>query len=643
MRAEFEATHLQRFGFIDADKPLIVESVSLEAIGHMPEPDLNMADAADGYGMEARPVDAYIGGKWQKPTLYDRNMLVPGDHLDGPAIIIEAHGTNIVEPGWQASMNDGRDLVLERTTSLPSTTVDNSKVGAEADPVRLEIFNNLFMSIAEQMGVVIENTAHSVNMKERLDFSCALFDRAGDLIANAPHIPVHLGSMGATIRAVIHDNPNMRDGDSYVLNAPYNGGTHLPDITVVTPLFVEGEPLFYLGTRGHHADIGGISPGSVPPNSRTIEEEGVLLDNVKLVENDQFQEQAIRDLLTAGALPARNPNQNIADLKAQLAANRKGLNELQHMINQYGLDVVRAYMGFVQDNAEEAVRCVIEGLQDGEFNLDMDCGATISLKVSVDRDSRSATIDFTGTSDQQSNNFNAPLSICRAAVLYVFRCLVNDDIPLNEGCLKPLNIIVPEDCFLNPQYPAAVVAGNVETSQCIVNALLGALGVSAAAQGTMNNVTFGNDGHQYYETLAGGMGAGNGFDGASAIQTHMTNSRLTDPEVLEFRFPVTVEEFSVREFSGGIGNWIGGNGIIRKLKFHEAMSASVLSNNRTHAPFGLKGGNDGTPGLNQLVKANGDKISLAASDEVNVEPGDILIIESPGGGGYGAPEQKDLP
>jgi 5-oxoprolinase (ATP-hydrolysing) len=568
-------------------------------------------------------------------------MLVPGDRFDGPAIIIEAHGTNVVEPGWQASMNEGRDLVLERTTPLPATTAINSKGGADADPVRLEIFNNLFMSIAEQMGVVIENTAHSVNMKERLDFSCALFDRAGDLIANAPHIPVHLGSMGATIRAVMRDNPNMQDGDSYVLNAPYNGGTHLPDITVVTPLFVEGEPLFYVGTRGHHADIGGISPGSVPPNSRTITEEGVLLDNVKLVENGQFQEQAIRHLLTADALPARNPDQNVADLKAQLAANRKGVNELQRMIDQYSLDVVRAYMGHVQDNAEEAVRRVIETLQDGKFNLTMDCGAIISLNVTVDRDNRSATIDFTGTSDQQGNNFNAPLSICRAAVLYVFRCLVNDDIPLNEGCMKPLNIIVPEGCFLNPQYPAAVVAGTVETSQCIVNALLGALRVSAAAQGTMNNLTFGNDEHQYYETLAGGMGAGNGFNGASAIQTHMTNSRLTDPEVLEFRFPVTVEEFAVRKGSGGKGEWTGGDGIIRKLMFHEAMSASVLSNNRIHTPFGLNGGDDGTSGLNQLVKANGDKILLGASDEVDVEPGDTLIIESPGGGGYGAPEQKD--
>ena len=630
MREEFEAAHLQRFGFIDGNKPLVVEAITLEAIGHMPEPELTMADAADGFGMEAREVDMYARSQWHKAFLYDRNMLVPGDHIDGPAIIVEPHGTNVLEPGWQATMNDRRDLILRRVIPLPAAAE-----GEAADPVRLEIFNNLFMSIAEQMGVVIENTAHSVNMKERLDFSCALFDSAGDLIANAPHIPVHLGSMGATIRTVMRENPTMEEGDSYVLNAPYNGGTHLPDITVVTPVFVDGAPLFYVGTRGHHADIGGITPGSVPPHSRHIGEEGVLLDNIKLVAGGQFQEDLIRNILSSDTLPARNPDQNIADLKAQIAANQKGLSELRRMIDQFSLGVVRAYMGHVQDNAEEAVRNVIETLQNGQFTVTMDCGANICVQIDVDKDNRTARIDFNGTSPQQDGNFNAPLSIARAAVLYVFRCLVDDDIPLNEGCLKPLEIVVPEGCFLNPQYPAAVVAGNVETSQCIVNALLGALGASAGAQGTMNNVTFGNGEYQYYETLAGGMGAGDGFNGASAIQTHMTNSRLTDPEVLEFRYPVMVEEFSIRHGSGGDGQWRGGDGVIRRLKFHEAMSANILSNNRDHAPFGLNGGSDGAPGINQLRKADDSVIKLAASDETKVAPGDTLIIATPGGGGYG--------
>ena len=632
MRAEFEAAHQKRFGFIDADKPLIVEAVSLEAIGYMPEPRLDMADAADGFGTEAREIQMYADGEWHQTFLYGRNMLVPGDKIDGPAIIVEPHGTNVLEPGWQASMNEGRDLILQRTTPLPAT---NAGGGTSADPIRLEIFNNLFMSIAEQMGVVIENTAHSVNMKERLDFSCALFDSTGDLIANAPHIPVHLGSMGATIRSVMRENPNMQEGDSYVLNAPYNGGTHLPDITVVTPVFVEGAPLFYVGTRGHHADVGGISPGSVPPNSTNIDQEGILFDNVKLVSDGVFLEDDIRTILTGSPLPARNPDQNIADLKAQIAANQKGVIELHRMIDQFGLDVVQAYMGHVQDNAEEAVRQVIDRLQDGSFDLEMDCGAIIKVAITVDQAARTAKIDFTDTSDQLASNFNAPLSIARAAVLYVFRCLVDDDIPLNEGCLKPLDIVVPDGCFLNPQYPAAVVAGNVETSQCIVNALLGALNASAAAQGTMNNVTFGNADHQYYETLAGGMGAGDGFDGASAIQTHMTNSRLTDPEILEFRYPVTVEKFAIRHGSGGAGKWRGGDGVVRHLKFHEPMIASVLSNNRTHAPFGLAGGMDGAKGINQLQRADGTIVDMGASDEVEVDAGDTLIIQTPGGGGYG--------
>ena len=631
MRANFEAAHKQRFGFIEEDKPLVVESIALEAIGHMPEVALSSASNTDGTGEQARETRFYAHGQWHDAFLYDRSMLVPGDRLSGPAIIVEPHGTNIVEPGWQARMNDTRDLILERVTPLETAYA----IGTAADPVRLEIFNNLFMSIAEQMGVVLENTAHSVNMKERLDFSCALFDSTGALIANAPHIPVHLGSMGASIQTVMRENPDMQPGDSFVLNAPYNGGTHLPDITVVTPLFVDGAPLFYLGTRGHHADIGGATPGSVPPHSRSIEQEGVLLDNVQLVTRGTFNEAMIRDILSSGDMPARNPDQNIADLKAQLAANQKGATELTRMIDQFGLDVVQAYMGHVQDNAEESVRRVIDHLRDGRFEVTMDYGASINVAFTVNTEDRTATVDFSGTSDQQDNNFNAPLAITRAAVLYVFRCLVDDDIPLNEGCLKPLNIIVPDGCFLNPAYPAAVVAGNVETSQCIVNALLGALGASAGAQGTMNNLTFGNDTYQYYETLAGGMGAGDGFDGASAVQTHMTNSRLTDPEVLEFRYPVLVEEFAIRQASGGKGQWRGGDGVMRRLKFNEKMTASILSNNRVNAPFGLNGGDDGAVGRNSVERADGSSEDLAASDEVIVSPGDTLIIETPGGGGYG--------
>jgi 5-oxoprolinase (ATP-hydrolysing) len=631
MRTSFEAAHKQRFGFIEEDKPLVVESIALEAIGHMPNVELSSASDADGTGEQARETRFYAQGQWHDAFLYDRSMLVPGDRLNGPAIIVEPHGTNIVEPGWQARMNDTRDLILERVTPLETAFA----IGTAADPVRLEIFNNLFMSIAEQMGVVLENTAHSVNMKERLDFSCALFDSTGALIANAPHIPVHLGSMGASIRTVMRENPKMQHGDSFVLNAPYNGGTHLPDITVVTPLFVDDAPLFYLGTRGHHADIGGATPGSVPPHSQSIEQEGVLLDNIQLVTGGTFNEELIRDILSASDMPARSPDQNVADLKAQLAANRKGATELTRMIEQFGLDVVQAYMGHVQDNAEESVRRVIDRLKDGQFEVAMDCGANICVAVTVDPENRTANIDFTGTSDQQDNNFNAPLAITRAAALYVFRCLVDDDIPLNEGCLKPLNIVVPDGSFLNPTYPAAVVAGNVETSQCIVNALLGALGASAGAQGTMNNVTFGNDTYQYYETLAGGMGAGEGFNGASAVQTHMTNSRLTDPEVLEFRYPVLVEEFSIRQNSGGKGRWRGGDGIVRRLKFNEEMTASILSNNRRHAPFGLQGGDNGQVGLNRIERADGTTEDLEASDEVTMMPGDALIIETPGGGGFG--------
>ncbi|MEN3976275.1 hydantoinase B/oxoprolinase family protein [Emcibacter sp. SYSU 3D8] len=630
--AAFEEAHRRRFGFSDSGKPLIVEAVTLEAVGHMPQPETRHAAAAtDAPAREQERIEVFFAGAWRPTLLLDRAALAPGRMVEGPAIIAEAHGTNVVEPGWRAVVTERGDLILDRAEAA----VRRAPIGTEADPVQLEIFNNLFMSIAEQMGVVIENTSHSVNMKERLDFSCALFDAEGGLIANAPHIPVHLGSMGDSVRTVMRENPEMAPGDVFVTNAPYNGGTHLPDITVVTPVFVDGAPLFYTATRGHHADVGGITPGSVPPGSTSIEQEGVLLDNVRLVSGGHFLETGIRGLLAGGTWPARNPDQNVADLKAQVAANAKGAAELLAMIDRFGLDVVRAYMSHVQDNAEEAVRQVIDVLPDGSFRVEMDCGAVIAVSIAVDRDRRAATVDFTGTSPQQANNFNAPMAITRAATLYAFRCLVADDIPLNEGCLKPLTLIVPEGSLLNPRYPAAVVAGNVETSQCVVNALFGALGAAAAAQGTMNNLTFGNDHYQYYETLAGGMGAGPGFDGASAVQTHMTNSRLTDPEVLEFRFPVTLDSFSVRDDSGGQGRWRGGDGVIRRLRFHEAMTAGILSNNRSHVPFGLAGGHAGKSGVNRVERASGACETLPACAETAVGPGDVLVVETPGGGGYG--------
>jgi 5-oxoprolinase (ATP-hydrolysing) len=630
--AAFEEAHRRRYGFVEAGKALVIESVTLEAVGHMPQPDAAAPDALAGQErLEDETVQVFMDGGWRDAKLVDRASLAPGAVVEGPAIIAEPHGTNVIEPGWRATRTDRGDLLLERTAEAPRQTA----IGTQADPVQLEIFNNLFMSIAEQMGVVIENTSHSVNMKERLDFSCALFDPQGGLIANAPHIPVHLGSMGEAVRSIIRENAGMAEGDVFVANAPYNGGTHLPDITVVTPVFVSGRPLFYVATRGHHADVGGITPGSVPPASTSIEQEGVLLDNVQLVAGGRFLEEDIRDRLSGGEWPARNPDQNIADLKAQVAANEKGARELLRMVDLFGLEVVRAYMGHVQDNAEESVRRVIDRLADGAFEVEMDCGARIAVAIRIDRDRRSAEVDFSGTSPQQPSNFNAPLAITRAATLYAFRCLVKDAIPLNEGCLKPLTLKVPEGSLLNPRYPAAVVAGNVETSQCIVNALFGALGAAAAAQGTMNNLTFGNDRYQYYETLAGGMGAGPGFDGASAVQTHMTNSRLTDPEVLEFRYPVTLEEFSIRRGSGGDGRWRGGDGVIRRIRFREEMTAGILSNNREHAPFGLAGGDDGRPGSNRVETSDGTTKPLAASAETAIAPGDVLVVETPGGGGYG--------
>ncbi len=632
----FETAHRQRFGFLDRDKDVIIESIGLEAIGHMPQPSMNN-DVTGGGDVNINKTSFYSGRQFQEAALVERQGLEPGDCVDGPAIITEPHGTNVVEPGWAASVNDLGDLILTRRTA----NIREAAIGTSVDPVQLEIFNNLFMSIAEQMGAVIENTAQSVNIKERLDFSCALFDADGELIANAPHIPVHLGSMGASVQTIMRENPDMKPGDVFVTNAPYNGGTHLPDITVITPVFVEGAPLFYVATRGHHADIGGITPGSVPPSSSSIDQEGVLIDGVRMISQGHFDETGIRAMLADNPWPARNPDMNIADLKAQAAANEKGVTELKRLADHVGLNVVRAYMNHVKDNAEESVRRVIDRLSDGAYEVEMDSGAVIKVAVTVDRDTRQAAIDFTGTSAQQANNFNAPLSITRAAVLYVFRCLVADDIPLNEGCLTPLDIHVPEGSLLNPRYPAAVVAGNVETSQCVVNALFGALGVCASAQGTMNNLTFGNENHQYYETIAGGMGAGPGFNGASAVQTHMTNSRLTDPEVLEFRYPVIVESFAVRAGSGGGGEWRGGDGVERHLRFLEPMQAAILSNNRENSPFGLKGGKNGQPGVNRVIKNSGDEKKLSGSDEADLDAGDLLVIQTPGGGGYGPPHADD--
>jgi 5-oxoprolinase (ATP-hydrolysing) len=505
----------------------------------------------------------------------------------------------------------------------------------------LEIFNNLFMAIAEQMGVMLANTAYSVNIKERLDFSCALFDTAGGLIANAPHLPVHLGAMGESVRVIATENAGkMRPGDAYVLNNPYHGGTHLPDVTVVTPVFdrTGSELLFFVACRGHHADIGGITPGSMPPDSRHLEEEGVLIDNFLLVAQGRFRERETHALLTGARYPARNPEQNLADLRAMVAANQKGVAELERAVEHFGLETVLAYMRHVQDNAEESVRRVIGVLKDGNFAYEMDSGATIRVKITIDQAARSAVIDFTGTSAQLESNFNAPAAVTMSAVLYVFRTLVNDDIPLNAGCLKPLKVVIPEGSMLNPRYPAAVVAGNVETSQCVTDALYGALGVMGAAQGTMNNFTFGNDRHQYYETICGGSGAGNGFNGADCVHTHMTNTRLTDPEVLEWRFPVLLEEFAVRRGSGGAGRWRGGNGVVRRLRFLEPMTAAILSGHRRVPPYGMAGGKPGAVGHNRVKHSSGALVELGPCDRVEMKTGDSFVIETPGGGGYGTPQ-----
>jgi 5-oxoprolinase (ATP-hydrolysing) len=646
LRRAFEHEHRTRYGFVVAGRSLVVEQVSVEAIGHMAwleEPELAVVPRAPDAPLEPADEVPMITARapHQPPErfrtpVFERAALRPGDRVDGPAIIVEPTTTVVVEPGWRAELSARDHLLLRRAAALPQRTA----LGTRTDPIMLEVFNNLFMSIAEQMGVTLQNTAYSVNMKERLDFSCALFDRAGMLIANAPHMPVHLGSMGESVRTVLRlRGPHMRPGDVFALNNPYNGGTHLPDVTVVMPVFADdGQVLFLTAARGHHADIGGITPGSMPPDSTSIDEEGVLIDDFQLVAAGRFLAEELDALLASGRYPARNPRQNVADLQAQIAACARGGGELLGMVGQFGLDTVLAYTMHVQDNAEASVRRVLGALKDGAFAYPLDNGAVIRVRVGIDRAARRAVVDFTGTSPQLADNFNAPAAVCRAAVLYVFRTLVDEPIPMNEGCLKPIEIVIPDGCMLNPRHPAAVVAGNVETSQCITDALYGALGVLAAAQGTMNNFTFGDDRYQYYETICGGSGAGPDFDGTAAVHTHMTNSRLTDPEVLEWRYPVVLESHRIDRGSGGAGRRRGGDGTIRRIRFLEAMAAALLSNHRIVAPFGLAGGAPGACGRQWVERADGRREELPGCAKTEVAAGDVFVIQTPAGGGFGAPE-----
>lgn len=634
MRIDFDAAHITRFGFASPGRTLNIEMLSVEAIGGAE----NVADPeGTGPETEVEPADQiplHGNGAWQKVPLYRREALAVGQVVTGPAIITESTGTNSLEPGWRARVDTFGNLILERFEA----NVREAAMGTDADPIMLEVFNNLFMSIAEQMGATLANTAYSVNIKERLDFSCALFDASGDLVANAPHVPVHLGSMADSVRTVARLNADtMQPGDSFMLNAPFNGGTHLPDVTVITPVFdsAGSDILFYVGSRGHHADIGGRTPGSAPPDSKHIDEEGVLIDNFKLVDQGTLQEGATRALLASGRYPCRNIDHNMADLEAQIAANATGIREVHRMINTFGLDVVLAYMRHVQDNAEASVKQVIGRLKDGSFTYPIDSGAQIKVTIKVDHDKQEALLDFTGTSPQDIYNYNAPRSICGAAVLYVFRTLVGSDIPLNEGCLKPLKIIAPEGTMINPVYPAAVIAGNTEVSQAIANCLYGALGALACSQATMNNFVWGTDSFQNYETIGGGTGAGPGFDGASAVQSHMTNTRMTDPEVLEQRFPVRVEEFAVRQGSGGLGKWSGGNGIRRRLRYLEPAIVTILTSHRITQPFGVDGGAPGASGENWVIRKDGTKERLKSNDEAELQAGDQFEMLTPGGGGWG--------
>jgi 5-oxoprolinase (ATP-hydrolysing) len=645
IQALFEAAYQQRFAFLMQGKALVVEAVSVEAIsrGDAPLEPLHALCEPREVAADAM-TRMYSEGAWADAPLVVRASMRPGEHLTGPAIIAEPNATTVIEAGWQAKLTEHNCLVLSRIVARKASYA----VGTQVDPVLLEVFNKLFMNIAEQMGLQLQNTAYSVNIKERLDFSCALFDADGNLIANAPHMPVHLGSMGESIKTVIRDNKNaqglstMMPGDVFVLNDPYHGGTHLPDVTVMTPVYLTGDaPNFYVGSRGHHADIGGTTPGSMPPFSTTIDEEGVQIINFKLVDQGVLQEEKMLELLRTGGdtttYPSRNPAQNMADMKAQIAANQRGAQELQKMVDEYSLPVVEAYMRHVQGNAEEAVRRAIAKLElkSNSFTLRLDNGAHIKVAITLDAKTRSAIIDFTGTSPQQINNFNAPRAVCMAAVLYVFRTLVDDDIPLNAGCLKPITVIIPEGSMLNPLSPASVVAGNVETSSCITNALYGALGLMASSQQTMNNFTFGNERHQYYETISGGSGAGEGFDGTSVVQTHMTNSRLTDPEVLEFRFPVRLQSYEIRKNSGGKGQWTGGDGGVRRVEFLEPMTAGILSNGRLNGAFGAAGGGAGAVGINRVVRKDGRVEAMGHIGTADMQVGDVFEIHTPGGGGFG--------
>ena len=636
MKSSFENTHKARFGFISPEKTLIIESIQVEVSCQSEQFDLEEIPIQALKTKTLTSNDVFIGGETQQTIFYNRSDIASNDLIFGPAVIIESTSTIVIEPGWQGCLNDKNDLILERTEKIKRA----SAIGTNVDPVMLEIFNNLFMSVAEQMGTVLENTASSVNIKERLDFSCALFSPTGDLVANAPHVPVHLGSMSESIKTIIRENfDTMSRGDAFLINAPYNGGTHLPDITLIKPVYDENSEkvIFYVATRGHHADIGGTVPGSAPANSSHVKEEGILIDNFTLVSKGVFLEKEIYDLLSSGEYPARNIQQNIADLKAQVAAAEKGSQELLKVIKNYGLGVVHAYMKHVQDNAEESVRRVLDVLSDSSFTYKMDDGNQVSVAISVDKIERSATIDFTGTSEQHPGNYNAPSAICYAAVLYVFRCLVDDDIPLNAGCLKPLNLIIPKRSMINPEYPAAVIAGNVETSQYIVDALLGALGVVAASQGTRNNFIWGNDRVQNYETICGGSGASINQDGCSAVHTHMTNSRLTDPEVLEWRFPVRLESFSIRKKSGGSGLKSGGDGVDRRLRFLEPMTVNIITGHRVVPPYGLAGGNSGALGKNYVIHLDNSITELKTKGQIEVVKDDIFVLKTPGGGGFGKP------
>ncbi|MCW3475881.1 hydantoinase B/oxoprolinase family protein [Limobrevibacterium gyesilva] len=634
--AAFTAAHRARFGFATPGRPLVVEAVAVEATA-AGEAIAEATIPARTAGAPA-PVDTvamWSGGGAHATPVFDRAALLAGDRIAGPALIREANATTVVEPGWTAEMTPLDHMLLRRTAARDTRIASGTD---RADPVLLELFNNLFMNVAEQTGAVLQNTSMSVNIKERLDFSCAIFDSDGALVANAPHVPVHLGAMGESVRTVLRRRGNtLRPGDVVALNNPYNGGTHLPDVTVITPVFdAAGTQIqFFVGSRGHHADIGGITPGSTPPVSRTLEEEGVVIDDFLLVDQGHFREAEFRDLLASARYPARSPDVNVADIKAQVAANEKGVQELQRVVNHYGWDTVRAYMKHVMDNAEESVRRVIDRLGDGSFAYTMDDGSPLQVKVSVDRKARAAMIDFTGTGRQRNDNFNAPPAVTRAAVLYVFRCLVGTDIPLNDGCLKPLQIVIPPGTFLSPEPGAAVVAGNTEVSQATCNALFGALGAVACAQATMNNFLFGDATRQYYETICGGTGAGPGFDGTDAVQTHMTNTRMTDPEVLELRYPVVLEEFSIRRGSGGAGQWHGGNGSRRRIRFLEPMTAVIVASRRNVPPFGLNGGRDGAAGRQWVDRANTTREILSGTDSASLAPGDTFTIETPGGGGYG--------